>query len=82
MSLAQSHVIKASSLLTPKIMSEITEDNPRLTDDLRTALNQLKNMPSPSENQIKSVSQLVNDLHFFPNISITFFAATKDDAGF
>ena len=44
MSLAHSHAIKASSLLTPKIMSEITEDNPRLTDDLRRALSQLKNM--------------------------------------
>lgn len=63
MSLAQSHAIKASSLLTPKIMSEITEDNPRLTDDLRRALSQLKNMSSPSESQIKSVSQLVNDLN-------------------
>ena len=62
-SLAQSHAIKASSLLTPKIISEITEDNPRLTDDLRRALNQLKNMSSPSESQIKSVSQLVNDLN-------------------
>jgi len=63
MSLAQSHAIKASSLLTPKIMSEITEDNPRLTDDLRRALSQLKNMSSPSESQIKSVTQLVNDLN-------------------
>ncbi len=63
MSLAHSHAIKASSLLTPKIMSEITEDNPRLTDDLRRALSQLKNMSSPSESQIKSVSQLVNDLN-------------------
>ena len=62
-SLAQSHAIKASSLLTPKIMSEITEDNPRLTDDLRRALSQLKNMSSPSESQIKSVRQLVNDLN-------------------
>ena len=61
--LAQSHAIKASSLLTPKIMIEITEDNPRLTDDLRRALNQLQNMSSYSESQLKSVSQLVNDLN-------------------
>jgi DNA-directed RNA polymerase subunit F len=63
LSLAQSHAIKASSLLTPKIMIEITEDNPRLTDDLRKAVSQLQNMSLPSESQLKSVSQLVNDLN-------------------
>jgi DNA-directed RNA polymerase subunit F len=63
MSLAQSHAIKAASLLTPKIMIEITEDNPRLTSDLRRAVSQLQNMSSPSESQLKSVSQLVNDLN-------------------
>ena len=62
-SLAQSHAIKAASLLTPKIMIEITEDNPRLTSDLRRAVSQLQNMSSPSESQLKSVSQLVNDLN-------------------
>lgn len=62
-SLAQSHSIKAASLLTPKIMIEITEDNPRLTSDLRRAVSQLQNMSSPSESQLKSVSQLVNDLN-------------------
>jgi DNA-directed RNA polymerase subunit F len=61
--LAQSHAIKASFLLTPKIMIEITEDNPRLTDDLRRALNQLQNMSSYSKSQLKSVNQLVNDLN-------------------
>jgi DNA-directed RNA polymerase subunit F len=63
MSLAHSHAIKAASLLTPKIMIEITEDNPRLTSDLRRAVSQLQNMSSPSESQLKSVSQLVNDLN-------------------
>ncbi len=62
-SLAQSHAIKASSLLTPKVMIEITEDNPRLTGDLRRAVSQLQNMSSSSESQLKSVSQLVNDLN-------------------
>ena len=62
-SLAQNHANKASSLLTPKIMIEITEDNPRLTDDLRRAMNQLQNMSSSSESQLKSLSQLVNDLN-------------------
>ena len=62
-SLAQSHAIKASSLLTPKIMNEITEDNPRLTDDLKRAVSHLQNMSSPSEGRLKSLSQLVNDLN-------------------
>ena len=62
-SLAQSHSIKAGSLLTPKIMIEITEDNPRLTSDLRRAVSQLQNMSSPSESQLEGVSQLVNDLN-------------------
>jgi len=61
--LAHSHAIKASSLLTPKIMIEITEDNPRLTDDLGKAINQMQNISSPSEIQLKSVSRLVNDLN-------------------
>ena len=63
LSLAQSHAIKAASLLTPKIMIEITEDNPRLTSDLRRAVSQLQNMSSPSESQLEGVSQLVNDLN-------------------
>ena len=62
-SLAQSHAIKASSLLTPKILIEITEDNPRLTNDLTRAVSQLQNMSSTSEGQLKSISQLVNDLN-------------------
>src|SRR6185312_14548769 len=55
-SLAQSHAIKAASLLNPKIMFEIREDNPRLTSDLGRAVSQLQNMSSPSESQLKSVS--------------------------
>ena len=62
-SLAQSHAIKAASLLTPRIMIEITEDNPRLTSDLRSAVNHLQNLSSPTQSQLKSVSQLVNDLN-------------------
>jgi len=61
-SLAQSHAYKAASLLTPKIMAEITEDNPRLTSDLLRALDQLRNVSS-SESQLKNVSHLVNDLN-------------------
>jgi exonuclease VII small subunit len=62
-SLAQSHAYKAASLLTPRIMAEITEDNPRLTSDLLRALDQLRNASSSSENQLKGVSQLVNVLN-------------------
>ena len=51
------------SLLTPKIMIEITEDNPRLTDDLRRAGESAAKLSSPSESQLKSVSQLVNDFN-------------------
>ena len=61
-SLAQSHAYKAASLLTPRIMAEITEDNPRLTSDLLRAMDQLQNVSS-SGSQLKSVSQLVNDLN-------------------
>lgn len=62
-SLAQSHAYKAASLLTPRIMAEITEDNPRLTSDLLRALDHLQNVSSSSESQLKSVNQLVNDLN-------------------
>jgi hypothetical protein len=61
-SLAQNHAIKAASLLTPRILVEIAEDNPRLAGDLRSAMIQLQSISSSSESQIKSVSQLVNDL--------------------
>ena len=44
-------------------MNEITEDNPRVTDDLRRAVSQLQNMSSSSEGKLKSVNQFVNDLN-------------------
>ncbi len=62
-SLAQNHAIKAASFLTPRILVEIAEDNPRLAGDLRSAMIQLQSVSSSSESQIKSVSQLVNDLN-------------------
>lgn len=62
-SMAQSHANKATSLLTPKIMIEIAEDNPGLVSDLRKAMSQLQNISSSSGSQQKSVSQLVNDLN-------------------
>lgn len=62
-SLAQNHANKAASLLTPRILVEIAEDNPRLAGDLRNAMIQLQSISSSSESQVKSVSQLVNDLN-------------------
>lgn len=63
MSLAQNHATKAASLLSPRILVEIAEDNPRLASDLRNAVIQLQNLSSSSESQVKSVSELVNDLN-------------------
>jgi hypothetical protein len=62
-SLAQNHANKAASLLTPRILVEIAEDNPRLAGDLRNAIIQLQSISSSSGSQVKSVSQLVNDLN-------------------
>jgi len=61
-SLAQNHANKAASLLTPRILVEIAEDNPRLAGDLRNAIIQLQSLSLSSESQVKSVSQLVSDL--------------------
>jgi hypothetical protein len=61
--LAQNHANKAASLLTPRILVEIAEDNPRLAGDLRSAMIQLQSISSSSESQVKSVSQLVIDLN-------------------
>jgi hypothetical protein len=62
-SLAQNHANKAASLLTPRILVEIAEDNPRLAGDLRSAMIQLQSLSSSSQSQVKSVSQLVSDLN-------------------
>jgi hypothetical protein len=62
-SLAQNHANKAASLLTPRILVEIAEDNPRLAGNLRSAMIQLQSISSSSESQLKSISQLVSDLN-------------------
>ena len=62
-SLAQNHANKAASLLTPRILVEIAEDNPRLAGDLRNAMIQMQSISSSSESQVKTVSQLVSDLN-------------------
>jgi hypothetical protein len=61
--LAQNHANKAVSLLTPRILVEIAEDNPRLAGDLRSAMIQLQSISSSSQSQVKSVSQIVSDLN-------------------
>ena len=61
MSLAQVHANKAAALLTPNITEEIAEENQRVANDLRTAINSLQNISSrPLEQQ--SVDLLVNDI--------------------
>ena len=62
-SLTHNHANKAASLLTQRILAEIAEDNPRLADDLRSAMNQLQSISSSSESQVKSVSHLVSSLN-------------------
>lgn len=62
-SLAQNHASKAASLLSPRILVEIAEDNPGLASDVRRAVIQLQNVTSSSESQQKSIRELVNDLN-------------------
>ena len=62
-SLAQNHANKAASLLSPRILVEIAEDNPGLASDVRRAVIQLQNVTSSSESQQKSISERVNDLN-------------------
>ena len=58
---AQVHANKAAALLTPNITEEIAEENQRVANDLRTAINSLQNISSrPLEQQ--SVDLLVNDI--------------------
>jgi hypothetical protein len=63
LSLAQKHANKAASLLTPTILIEIAEENQRIADDLRTAINNLQKITSSSENQRQMVNQLVHDIN-------------------
>jgi hypothetical protein len=60
-SLAQVHANKAAALLTSNITEEIAEENQRVANDLRTAINSLQNISfRPLEQQ--SVDLLVNDI--------------------
>ena len=45
-SLAQAHANKAAALLTPNITEEFAEENQRVANDLRTAINSLQNISS------------------------------------
>jgi len=63
LSLSQNHAIKASSLLTQRILAEIAEDNPKLASDLGNRLIQLRTMTSISAGQVQSTRQVVSDLN-------------------
>ena len=62
-SLAQSHAIKAASLLTPKIMFEITEDNPGLTSDLQKSCESAPKHVITFRKSTKKCKSVVNDLN-------------------
>jgi hypothetical protein len=61
-SLAQDHAIKAASLLSPKIMAEISEDQ-QIGRHLTIALKQLQNISSSSASQRQMASQLTNNIN-------------------
>jgi hypothetical protein len=63
LSLALNHAIKASSFLTPRILAEIAEDNPKLASDLGNRLVQLQTITSTSAGQVQSTRQVVSDLN-------------------
>jgi hypothetical protein len=61
--LSQNHASKAAAILTPRILTEIAEDNPRLAADLANTLTNLQNLSTASDSQKKSMSQLILDLN-------------------
>ena len=63
LSLAQNHASKASTLLTPRILAEIAEDNPKLASDLGNRLVQLQTITGTTTGQVQSTSQVVSDLN-------------------
>ncbi|HYY85813.1 MAG TPA: hypothetical protein VE594_01770 [Nitrososphaeraceae archaeon] len=63
LSLAQNHASKASTLLTPRILAEIAEDNPKLASDLGNRLVQLQTITETTTGQVQSTSQVVSDLN-------------------
>ena len=63
LSLAQNHASKASTLLTPRILAEIAEDNPKLASDLGNRLVQLQTITATTAGQVQSTSQVVSDLN-------------------
>jgi len=63
LSLAQNHASKASTLLTPRILAEIAEDNPKLASDLGNRLVQLQTITATTAGQVQSTNQVVSDLN-------------------
>jgi hypothetical protein len=64
LSLAQKHVNKAASLLTPTVLIEIAEENQKTSDDLKTVINNLQKVTSSSsEEQRQIVNRIVQNIN-------------------
>ncbi|HEU4443141.1 MAG TPA: hypothetical protein VFR94_00540 [Nitrososphaeraceae archaeon] len=63
LSLAQNHANKAASLLTPDIVSEVSEANEGIADKLLTEVSDLQKISSSSDEQQQMVNQLVSDIN-------------------
>jgi hypothetical protein len=61
--LAQNHANKAAALLTPTIISEISEANEGIADKLLTTVSDLQKISSSSDEQRQLVNQLVFDIN-------------------
>jgi hypothetical protein len=63
LSLAQNHANKAAALLTPAIITEISEANEGIADKLLTTVSDLQKISSSSDEQQQMVNQLVSDIN-------------------
>ena len=63
LSLAQNHANKAAALLTPTIITEISEANEGIADKLLTTVSDLQKISSSSDEQRQLVNQLVTDIN-------------------
>ena len=63
LSLAQNHANKAAALLTPTIITEISEANEGIADKLLTTVSDLQKISSSSDEQRQLVNQLVSDIN-------------------
>lgn len=63
LSLAQNHANKAAALLTPTIITEISEANEGIADKLLTTVSDLQKISSSSDEQRQMVNQLVSEIN-------------------